>query len=297
MKNKLYIILVMCALMVSFAGCKVEDSDVRVDNRGYYMFTSWNVGFADLTEQFSDIAFRFNAWLVAPDSLRPLVRDLYFPDFSILQNTETSWKLVQNGTTEYVVETDGHSLSTTNAHWLLTKCQSFIDYCGEGFWDINVWYNHTSFSDDNIRMEITCVQPYQWNIVVNPQEQYGKTETYANLTLSVPSHEMPSILNNLSYEITGYGRFSFEDDDCYIRNKKEDNTPAYMDFQIQEPLVSEEKHPRHWSSGAVCMRAWCQDGRERQQTAYLSVDKKEYHAVFYENDDPRGSAVDVTYIY
>ena len=77
------------------------------------MFKSWNVAMDDVTDEFLDVTFRFNAWYMLPDSMRPIVKDLYFPNYNIRQNGENSWKLEMNGKLQYVVETDGQTLART----------------------------------------------------------------------------------------------------------------------------------------------------------------------------------------
>lgn len=283
MKKILNTIMVLCALIVSLSGCKIAEEDHQEDVRGICMFKSWNVAMDDVTDEFLDVTFRFNAWYMLPDSMRPIVKDLYFPNYNIRQNGENSWKLEMNGKLQYVVETDGQTLARTGSHWTVT---SFVSRCGtyvNMVWNKNVHYRNSTFSFGNIKMDIQTLQPYQWKIVVNPQEQYGQSESFMDLVMTVPSQEMPTIVRKSSYQLTGNGRFSFVDERFF---EEEDNQEeVYLDFDITEPLLRAGRNVSFWESGIIALHGWSKDGRERTEIARLSHNDEEGYVVSFLNND------------
>lgn len=288
MKKIILSIFIFVGLLFCFNGCRIDEGDYKPDNTGYNMFSAWNIGMRDASEFFMDIAFRFNTWLMAPDSLKPMIEDQYLFPYTVCSNTADSWKLVSQGKTAYIVETDGRLLSEM-AHWVITKCvgENGHGICRYGFSCIN--YNDISFLQDNLRMEIRTIQPYQWQVSINPKEQYDSTDVYLEAVLAVPSHEMPNKLDNVSYELSGWGRFVFDDNNYGYSGES-----AYLDFQIEEPVVSAIQKPACWTSGMVLLKGH-QSSMENERTVRLFKDENGFSASFYLNEDPQSGVVDYYY--
>ncbi len=288
MKKFILSIFIFVGLLFSFSGCRIDEGDYKPDNTGYNMFSAWNIGMRDASEFFMDIAFRFNTWLVAPDSLKPMVEDRYLFPYTVCPNTANSWKLVNQGRTAYIVETDGHLLSEM-AHWMITKCVGENGH-GIGWHELTcIAYNDNSFLQNNMRMDINTLQPYQWQVSINPKESYDSTDVYLEAVLTVPSHEMPNKLDNVSYELSGRGRFVFDDN-----NHGYSGELAYLDFQIEEPVVSAVQKPACWTAGTVFLTGR-QESMRNGRTVRLFKDDNGFLASFYLNENPQSGIVDYYY--
>lgn len=295
MKRFFAFILGAGLLLSLFNSCRVEESNKTPEAAASVkMFSSWNRAYASFKGEFMDVAFQFNHWLQQSDSLPGATCMDYVVQRADVENT---WKLMRDNQPVYLVETDGNLLDAS-AHWTITRCKGHManyDMVSDYQFYANGYDNfgrtdvlqHASFIQDNTRMDIQTVGSNQWRVqLITPEawDDYGAV--YADLTLTVPSTDVPEKLSEVEYALEGSGSFAFVEDFYFNMFEEEIRTYAYLGFQIEEPLMSGGDNTPFWKGGAFKMRATNANGDVTERTAHLSVRGDNYWVCFFVNENP-----------
>lgn len=280
MRRALYFI-VSAFVILSFTGCKVEDSNAGFVNASRGMLDGWQQSVMEMDKMILEPVFHFNAWYSAPDSLRDQIEDKYFPYQKIRQIGDNTWAIMHGQVQELLIETNGETLAS-DAHWMITYSNHEFVYGFYGYWN-------ESFTGDDRQIEIQTIQPYTWNITVNTKGTSGSVdsdeafEPYAQLTLSFSDMAdfdgvFPESIN-VPYTLSGQGRFKFRNE--YIWDEEERLTEddyTYLDFNIEEPLVNDTRYgfSANWAQGVLLLRAFNAAGTERMVKASFDKDDERY---------------------
>lgn len=290
--KRFFAIVISAGLLLSlFNSCRVEESNKTPKAAASFnMFCAWNSACASFETEFMEVAFQFNHWLQQSDSLP----NAYCMGYAV-QATETpnTWKLMSDETAVYLVETDGHPLNAS-AHWTITRCKGHMSHCffpsdnqfDNGFDCFGCFeeMENASFIQDNTRMEIQTTDVNQWHVqLITPTawDDYGTV--YADLTLTVPSQEVPVRLSDVEYTLEGSGSFAFVEDSYYNMFEEAIRTYVYMNFQIDEPLVSAGDNSPYWQNGALKIRATNSRGDVAVHDARLTLRGNHYWVCFFVN--------------
>ena len=279
MKKSFYFIL-LAVVLLSFTGCKVEDSNIGCDRAVTGILNGWQQGVMDMNTLFLESVFNFNAWYSAPDSLRNSIEDKYFSYLKIRQVGDNAWAIMRGQNRELLVETNGATLSSS-ANWVVTLYDNGPCYGAYGYID-------ESFTSKDLKIEIQTIQPNTWSITVNPKENrsadsYNTFEPYAQLTMSfintTEDGAVPATLKT-PYTLTGQGRFKFRNKDF----RKEETSLSTesnftcLDFHIDETLVNDALYQiPAYSQGAVTLRAFNAAGTDRMVKASFQKNGEEYY--------------------
>ncbi len=248
MKRTIIYIAIFFVAALSLSSCQIEGGDYQPDNSGYNMFLAWNFANNNVNTVYMNMAFLFNDWLKAGDN--PIYGT--FLEYEVHQVSDNVWNLEKEGLCKFVIETNGLFLEAENAQWKITQREGFIlDMDGYHINETILYYEHASFVNGNTVVEIQTLQPYKWHVQITPSG-WGSNGVFADMTISIPSQVMPRHLDDVEYELTGSGRYAF------VNDKNNSATIhgtvysfAYLDFQIEEPMLSSADHWDRWKSGTI----------------------------------------------
>ena len=103
-----------------------------------------------------DLAIRMDGYLTVPESERTEAEDLLFPAYKIRSVREREWVGIQNRDTVFRIITDGNSLFTAGAEWLV--CNADLTCTGEKNFTLKVRGLRGPVWTTDAELQYQCVQ-------------------------------------------------------------------------------------------------------------------------------------------
>lgn len=205
--------IIVLSITVLLCGCKVEENDHK-NGKGASAAAYWLDATEEVLMRSADVAFKFNAWLNAPYDKRDSIKNLYFPNYDIHENSSNPgvWELKLDGCLIFGINTEGYSmLNSPNASWIVG-------------WDTLAYPItpfHTTYLTGGSTMISHRNNSNTWTIFAQPHwAEHPGFPWFTSMELTLPDNSVPASLIGQDFTLSGEGAYHFwamrnQDKDVY----------------------------------------------------------------------------------
>lgn len=237
--------IIVLSITVLLCGCKVEENDHK-NGKGASAAAYWLDATEEVLMRSADVAFKFNAWLNAPYDKRDSIKNLYFPNYDIHENSSNPgvWELKLDGCLIFGINTEGYSmLNSPNASWIVG-------------WDTLAYPItpfHTTYLTGGSTMISHRNNSNTWTIFAQPHwAEHPGFPWFTSMELTLPDNSVPASLIGQDFTLSGEGAYHF----LAMRNQDKD-VYYCQSFTIENAQVQDFKGMdihNLWTSGDLTLK-------------------------------------------
>lgn len=243
--KKTWFIIVLILPILLFS-CKVENNGKK-NSKGASATAYWLDATEEVLMRSVDVAFKFNAWLNAPSSEKDSIKNLYFPNYDIQENSRNPgvWEFLLDGRVISGVNTnDCSSLNNPNACWIVG-------------WD-TLAYSSTPFHTTYLNSCTSMISRLNnndntWTIYFKPSwVEHPGFPWYTQMELTLPDNSVPASLTGQDFTLSGEGAYHF----LAMRNPDKD-VYYCQSFTIENAQIQNFKGMdihNLWTSGDLTLK-------------------------------------------
>ncbi|MCQ2263597.1 MAG: hypothetical protein MJZ70_04875 [Bacteroidales bacterium] len=244
MKKTILLILLLTGV---FCSCDNGTKREPLTERGMQICHTWENVTNSIIQDVASRIFYLNDWILAPDSIRPILESQYFFDGHVLDKGEGIYEIYSKyGTLFLWVDTHNDDLSQSGTIWEIHKLPAYSMQAYS--------YSCPAFVKETENVfNLTALGGNSWEIVMDSATCAGSS---LDLTIHVPGISTPVELFSHHFTVEGHGLYHYsETDDNSMQQIVE------LTFNIQEELVNgtgqiDQLAPTHyWDAGKVALAA------------------------------------------
>ena len=235
--------VIILSITVLLSGCKVEKNDQK-NGKGASAAAYWLDATEEVLMRCPDVAFKFNAWLNAPDEQKDSIKNLYFPNYEIQERNDV-WEFLLDGRVIFGINTYGHyTLTRPNVSWVVG-------------WD-TIAYSSTPFHTtylNSCSMMISRLSNSSstWIIHANPfWQEHPDFPWSTELEITLPDNSVPASLTGQDFTLSGEGAYHF-----WVMKNQDKDVYYCQSFTVEDAQIRNFKGMdlhNLWTSGNLTLQ-------------------------------------------
>ena len=169
MKNTIGLLIsktIVLLILVLSSACEIREAESRPDttNEGRKIMQYADNNIFEIAGSLDKVLKVYN-YGNTPDSLKETVRQKYLSNYGVLKSSNNTWYLKQDRDTTYTILTDGNSIYSINAIWIVKKrpyaTTVTIKCIGTNKWEIKTTENLVAQWNSNCELIFKCTNSIQ----------------------------------------------------------------------------------------------------------------------------------------
>ncbi len=251
MKKILISFVLLSAIVCSSCVWQKAEENSEFTQRGKQIYDSWNNATQAVLGDFVDQSFKFNTWLLANDSVKPIIQERWFPYYQIQNDGNGVFRLYEGGELAFSINTGNHALTDSLSSWTIATGTENLIYCSDAY-QLSIHTVTISRSLNN-----------GWNILIDSAQNIPNLGSWI-LHINNP---MPQSLSACDYQLTGNGVFA-------LQNRNDNSSDIFINYNITEPFTQSFFMPTLWRQGAVTLTAINNDNERIEIQAFVVDENK-----------------------